>query len=107
MNTASFLMRVLMAQRMKVWSWGIHNVSGYENGLEFNVQGFKFNGKVIINYNQGLDLWDIDFAKNGKCVKSIEGIYSEDLVDVIDREVEYTGSFYESDVKSWLRQTAI
>lgn len=96
-----------MMQRMKVWSWGMHNVSGFEDGLDFNVQGFKFVGMVRINYNRGTDLWDIDFAKNGKCVKSIEGIYSEDLVDVIDREVEYTGSSYESDVKSWLRQTAI
>lgn len=107
MNTASIIMGILMRQRMKVWSWGMHKASGYENGLEFYVQGFKFIGMVRISYNQGTDLWNIDFAKNGKITKTIEGIYSEDLVDVIDREVEYTGATYKNDVKQWMRQTVI
>ena len=107
MNTATFLVRVLMAQRMKVWSWGISSLTSNEEGINFKVQGFKFVGKVHITYDRGLDLWNIDFEKKGKVVKSIEGIYTEDLVDVIDREVEYTGAAYENDVKQWMRQAAI
>ena len=107
MNTAVFLVRVLMGQRMKVWSWGIHSLTSNENGISFKVQGFKFVGKVHIDYDQGLDLWSINFVKNGKSVKSIEGVYTEDLVDTIDREVEYTGACYENDVKQWLRGAAV
>ena len=107
MNTATFLVRVLMAQRMKVWSWGISSLTSNAEGIEFKVQGFKFKGRVIVSYDRGRDLWNVDFVQNGKVVKTSEGIYTEDLVDTIDRQVEYTGACYESDVRQWMRQTAI
>lgn len=102
METAKYIISILRANLNTVLSWGIHNIFGYENGLEFKVQGFKFKGWVSINYNEGTDLFDITF-QNNKCVEKIEGVYADGLVDVIDKHVEYTGSNYAKDVYNWLR----
>jgi len=74
----------------KVMSWGAHNFTAYQNNsLLFKVNGRHFKGVVKITLNS-MDLYDIEFYKKvGVITKTIEGIYFDDMVDVIDRYVEY------------------
>ena len=98
MEIAKYIMSILKTQLMIVWSWGFHKPIAQENGLRFNVQGFKFRGVVSIVYNEGSDLFDLSFIKAGKVVKSIDGVFFDMLVDTIDDFVEKT-SDYEQRVK--------
>lgn len=97
MNTrmAKYIMSILKTQLMVVWSWGFHKPIALENGLRFNVQGFKFNGIVLIEYKEGQDLFDLSFIKRNKVVKSIDGVSFDMLVDTIDDFVEKTSDYKE------------
>lgn len=60
------------------------------------MNGFIHKGLVEIIYNEGSDLFDIKLLTNQlKEVKSIEGVYFDDLVDVIDNSVEYCKNYKE------------
>jgi hypothetical protein len=98
MEMAKYIMSILKTQIMVVWSWGFNSPMAVKNGLRFKVQGFKFRGVVEVVYNEGSDLFDVSFIKAGKVVKTIEGVYIDTLVSVIDNYVEKT-SDYEKRVK--------
>lgn len=57
MEIAEYIIKVLRAQIVIVMSWGLHNAKAIEDGIAFNVQGFKFNGRVEITYDEGWDLF--------------------------------------------------
>ena len=99
MEMAKYIMQILKTQLMVVWSWGFNKPMALENGLRFNVQGFKFRGVVEIVYNDGQDLFDVSFIKANKVVKSIDGVFFDMLVDTIDYYVEKTAD-YEKRVKA-------
>lgn len=80
---------------MIVWSWGFNSPKAIANGLSFKVQGFKFKGSVEVIYNEGTDLFDISFVKRGKIVEVVEGIYIDQLVNVIDSQVEKVNNYNE------------
>ena len=88
MEMAKYIMSILKTQLMVVWSWGFHQPVAIENGLQFKVQGFKFRGIVEVVYNEGRDLFDVRFLKANKVVNTIEGVFFDMLVDVIDDYVE-------------------
>ena len=90
---AKYIMIILKTQLMVVWSWGFHQPVAIENGLQFRVQGFKFRGVVSIVYNEGSDLFDLSFIKRNKVVKSIDGVFFDSLVEVIDDYVEKTTDY--------------
>jgi len=92
---AKYIMRILKSQLMVVWSWGFKSPIAIENGLRFKVQGFKFSGIVEVIYNEGQDLFDIFFIKRNKVVESINGVYFDQLVEVIDDYVEKTTNYKE------------
>lgn len=73
----------------KVMSWGAHAWTNIRNkALRFKVQGHLYSGWVIIAVN-GLDLFDIHFVNRSMEIKeTINDIYLEDLINVIDRKVE-------------------
>ena len=100
MEMANYILRVLRSQLMIMLSWGFHNPVALPNneGLRFNVQGFKFKGTVEVIYNEGWDLFDVRFIKNGKVIDTIEELYLDGLVDAIDNYVEKTDD-YENRVK--------
>ena len=80
--------------QVKVWSWGANTWVGGENFLQFKVQGFKLKGTVRIKLN-GSDLYDIEFKdKKGIIVNSINDVYAEDMVDIIDNAVETDNGKY-------------
>ena len=95
MEMADYILRILRSQLIVIFSWGFHNPIALSDnqGLRFNVQGFKFKGVVEIVYNEGWDLFDIRFIKNDKVVDTIEEIYLDSLVDVIDDYVERTPNY--------------
>ena len=96
---AKYIMTIFKTQLMVVCSWGFHNAKAIENGLRFNVQGFKFRGIVEVVYIEGQDLFDVTFIKGNKVVRSIDGVFFDMLVETIDNYVEKT-SDYEERVKA-------
>ena len=90
---ANYIMQILRSYAMVVFSWGFNNPTAIENGLRFKVQGFKFKGTVEVEYNEGTDLFDIRLIQNGKVVETIEYVYLDSLVDVIDNHVEKVDNY--------------
>ena len=90
MEMAQYIMSILKTQLMVVWSWGFHKPMALQNGLRFKVQGFKFRGIVDVVYNEGQDLFDVSFIRGNKVVKSIDGVFFDMLIEVIDDYVEKT-----------------
>ena len=86
-------MSILKTQLMVMFSWGFHQPVAIENGLQFKVQGFKFRGIVEVVYNEGRDLFDVRFLKRNKVVNTIEGVFFDSLVEVIDDFVEKTADY--------------
>jgi hypothetical protein len=93
MEMAKYIIRILRSQLMVMWSWGFNSPVAIENGLRFKVQGFKFKGIVEVVYNEGWDLFDVRFIKDGKVIETIEGVYIDGLVQVIDDYVEKTSDY--------------
>ena len=92
---ANYILRILRSQLMVMFSWGFNHPVALPNneGLQFNVQGFKFKGIVEVVYNEGWDLFNVRFIKNGKVIDMIEEIYLDGLVDAIDNYVEKTTDY--------------
>lgn len=76
---------------------GANSWKAIPNGLSFKVQGFKFLGDVSITLMSN-DTYTIRLIKHQKIVKEFTNIYFDEMVDLIDGEVEYTGDNYENDV---------
>lgn len=93
MEMAKYILSIFKTQLMVVYSWGFHKPIALQNGLQFKVQGFKFRGVVDVVYNEGEDLFDITFVKSNKVVKSIDGVFFDMLIDVIDDYVEKTTDY--------------
>lgn len=89
MKMANYILSILKSNLNIFWSWGGHRFIAVENGLRFHVNGFIHKGIIEIIYNEGTDLFDIKLLSNRlKEVKFIEGIYIDQLIDVIDDNVE-------------------
>lgn len=99
MEMAKYILSIFKTQLMVVYSWGFHKPMALQNGLRFKVTGFKFHGIVDVVYNEAQDLFDVSFIKANKVVKSIDGVFFDMLVDVIDDFVERTPN-YEQRVKA-------
>lgn len=99
MEMAKYIMSILKTQLMVVWSWGFNSPMAVNNGLRFKVQGFKFCGVVEVVYNEGSDLYDVSFIKAGKVIMTIDSVFFDMLISVIDNYVEKTAD-YEERVKA-------
>jgi hypothetical protein len=74
------------------WAWGAKNLVDMGDGLKFQSSGMvKWKGQVYIRYNEGTDLYDIEFFRirntEIKPHKGLTDIYAEDLVNVIDEVI--------------------
>lgn len=101
LQIAKEIWRVLRTAPNILMSWGLDpdTVGVVETGLKFHVQGFKHTGTVEVKLNQGEDLYEIYlYEESGEIKESHTDIYVDQLVDTIDRAVEYTGSDYEKKV---------
>ena len=91
---AEYILQILKSQLMVLFSWGPHNFKRLpeDKGLSFQVEGFKYQGKVIVMYNAGTDLFEVILAKTGE---KVEDVYLDSLVNVIDNLVEKTNNYRE------------
>lgn len=90
---ANYIMQIFRAYITIVWSWGFNGPTAIQNGLRFKVQGFKFKGTIEVVYNEGTDLFYVKLIKNGKVVETVEDVYLDSLVDVIDYRVEKVDNY--------------
>lgn len=91
---ADYIRQILKLQQVKVWSWGTHDCETIKNGTQFHVQGFLMTGTVKITYDEGMDLFDIEFLPDDdKPRKAILGLYLDQLVSVIDEHVEHCENY--------------
>ena len=83
---AEYIMTILRSQLMAMCSWGFHKPQCLpdDKGLSFIVDGFKYQGEVKVIYNEGTDLFEVHL-ENGR---TEEGVYLDQLVNVIDGMVE-------------------
>ena len=98
---AEYIMVILKSRWQIMWSWGCRNFIAIEEGLMWHVQGYLLNGWVKVVYNYGTDAFDVYFLNNSKkVIKTVNEVYLDNLVDVIDYNVETDGSFdYKERVK--------
>ena len=95
---AEYIWKILKTQQPIVWSWGVHpdTVKTIKNGTQFHVQGFLMTGTVKITYDEGMDLFDIEFLPDDdKPRKAILDLYLDQLVSVIDKHVVYCDNYEE------------
>lgn len=87
-----------MRRTIKAITWGargwtVLQVAGRSMGLKFRVSGNHHKGYVVLTVN-GLDLFDIYLLNmKGEVKEKIESIYLEDLIDTIDKKVEWIAKY--------------
>ena len=95
---ARYIWTILSSQPIILMSWGIDpkTVKTIELGLEFHVQGFKHTGLVRVTLNEGLDLFEVSLIDdNGTTVDTIQSVFCDNLVAVIDDAVEKCENYEE------------
>jgi len=97
---AEYIFSILRSQLMVVFSWGFHSPARLagDAGLAFQVNGYKYSGAVDIVYDESADLFDVILSNNGT---RIEGVYADQLVEVIDNAVERTDDYEKRVRKSY------
>lgn len=89
MDMGKYIYSILLSQTTVLMSWGFESPVVIKLGLRFKVNGFKHRGRVEIRYNEGADLFNISLIGEDNQVKeTLEGIYVDQLVEVIDEHVE-------------------
>jgi len=91
---AEYIYSILLSQPIILMSWGFHSPKATHQGLSFLVNGFIHKGKILIQYNEGSDLFDIKLISVRNIEKKlIEGIYFDQLIEVIDENVEHVKNY--------------
>ena len=99
LRLAKYIWAILTSRPIILMSWGVDpkTVRTIELGLEFHVQGFKHTGLVRVTLNEGLDLFEVSLIdENDKIVNTIESVFCDNLVAVIDDAVEKTDNYEKS-----------
>jgi hypothetical protein len=96
MEIAEYIYTILKSQKTIMWSWGFNTPAALADnkGLAFKVNGFIHKGWVKVIYNEGNDLFNIVLINRKRTVvREIEGIYFDQLVEVIDNAIEKTNDY--------------
>jgi hypothetical protein len=91
----SYILNRLTREKWIVFSWGFNSPVAINNGLQFNVNGFIFNGIIQVVYNEGTDLFDLKFIKNNVALIPIPNVNLEELIKVLDDQIERVDNYYE------------
>ena len=96
LQIAKEIWSVLRTAPAIIMSWGLNpdTIKSVECGVQFHVQGFKHTGNVEVKLNEGADLYEIYlYDDSGQLKESHTDIYVDQLIDTIDRAVEYTDDY--------------
>lgn len=97
MEMAKYILSILKTNMPVIFSWGFNSPVVLENGLRFNVNGFKHKGKVAVLYDEGKDLFNIQILSfKNEVIETIEGVYFDQLIEVIDSRVEFVENYNEA-----------
>ena len=98
LEMARYIWSILKTQLTIITSWGIDpgSIKVVDLGIQFHVQGFNHTGYVKVTLNEGQDLLEISLlSDNGECVKILDEVYLDMLIDTIDQAVEKTEDYEE------------
>lgn len=93
MNTAQIILSQIRALDPRaMMAWGAKDLVNTGKGLAFKTSGMTpWKGYVCINYNEGKDLYQIEFVRvrkyERKVDKTVDDVFAEDLVQIIDNFV--------------------
>jgi len=100
---AGYIWKIILSSGAIAMSWGIDpdSLRQIPNGLKFHVQGLKLKGYVEIVYDEGSDYFNVSFVKyeNPTEKETVEDVAFDELTNVIDSHVEYTGEDYNERVE--------
>lgn len=86
---ASYIMSILRSQLVIILSWGFRSPVALDNGLQFQVNGYLFKGRVRVLYDEGLDTFIVrTINDDGSINAQVDEVYLDCLVNVIDGLVE-------------------
>ena len=88
---AGYILSIFRTNPFVVMSWGINpaSIEVVDLGVKFHAQGFKHKGFVQVVLNEGEDLFEVTlFSEEGETVNTIEHIFVDNLIPIIDDAVE-------------------
>jgi len=95
---AGYILSIFRTNPFVVMSWGINpaTITIVKVGVRFHVQGFLHTGYVQVVLNEGEDLFEIALiSEEGETLKTIEHIFVDNLISVIDDAVEKCENYEE------------
>ena len=93
---AGYILSIFRTNPFVVMSWGIASITIVEVGVKFHVQGFIHTGYVQVVLNEGEDLFEVTLiSEEGETLKTIEHIFVDNLICVIDSAVEKCENYQE------------
>ena len=93
---AGYILSIFRTNPFVVMSWGINpaSIEVVDQGVKFHVQGFKHKGFVQVVLNEGEDLFEVTLiSEEGETVDTIEHIFVDNLISIIDDAVEKTEDY--------------
>ncbi|MBP5424061.1 MAG: hypothetical protein J6Y78_16635 [Paludibacteraceae bacterium] len=95
---ANYIFSIFRTNPFVVMSWGINpaSITIVEVGVKFHVQGFLHTGYVQVVLNEGEDLFEVTLiSEEGETLKTIEHIFVDNLICVIDDAIEKCENYEE------------
>ena len=95
---AGYILSIFRTNPFVVMSWGINpaTITIVDVGVKFHVQGFIHTGYVQVVLNEGEDLFEVTLiSEDGETLKTIEHIFVDNLICVIDSAVEKCENYQE------------
>ena len=93
---AGYILSIFRTNPFVVMSWGINpaSIEIVDLGVKFHVQGFKHKGYCQVVLYEGEDLFEVTLiSEEGETVNTIEHIFVDNLISIIDDAVEKTEDY--------------
>lgn len=84
----------LLKEEEKVLSWGMTNISIKGSSIHFDVDGFIYQGHIIIKCDEMYYEIQLEDGKKIRCL-------DVELTDILDSNIERTEN-YQQDLEKWL-----
>ncbi len=85
--------QIVTLDRWALGAWGAKNTLALDDGIQFDVNGLKFKGKVIIKLT-AMDDYTITFGRMNRKTFEFDvkheaaGVYCDQLVEILDHHIE-------------------